>query len=289
MSKFECMMTLIDVVEQNGFAAAAKKQKISPAAISRQIARLEKELGVQLLTRTTRQTALTEIGQQYYQHCKNVFNEIAVADALVTGSQREPMGILKITSSRYFVEEYILPRLPKFMSLYPRLRLNLELAERFPNLTQENIDILFGVSMEGPDDLVRKAVTTTRYVICAAPAYLKKYGIPETPSDLINHRYITHSMRKPANTISFKDGKEVNIDPILSLNDSRIMRECALQGMGIVKLHDYMVQNALKEKRLIEILSDYAEPKIMVYLYYQSSRYLQPKIRKFIDYFTAPK
>lgn len=285
MNKLAWITTFIDVVEENGFAAAAKKQKISTAAVSRQIARLEQMLGVQLLKRTTRQFSLTEIGQQYYEHCKNALNEITTADRLVAGSRQEPSGLLKVTSNRYFAEEYLLPRLPKFMATYPKLRLNLELAERFPNLAQENIDVLFGVSMEGPVDLVRKPVMSTRYVMCASPAYLKQHGIPKTPNDLVKHHYITHSMRKPANIITFKHSKEIHIDPILSLNDSRAMCQCAIQGLGIVKLHDYMVADAIQSKQLIEILSDYQEPKITVYLYYQSSRYLQPKIRKFIDFF----
>ena len=94
-------------------------------------------------------------------------------------------------------------------------------------------------------------------------------------------------MRKPDNLITFKDDKKVYVDPYLWLNDSRMMRECAIKNMGIVKLHDYMVIDALKEKKLIEILSEFKEPQQPVYLYFQQRRYLQPKIRKFIDFFTS--
>lgn len=286
MSNLNQIASFIQIVESNGFAAAARQQGISTAAVSRQMAKLEKSLGTQLLQRTTRQITLTEIGEQYYRHCKHAFSEIAEASAVVAGNMLEPSGTLKVTCSRYFAIKYIIPRLPEFRMLYPKVFINLELAERFPNLSKENIDILFGVSLEGPPELVRKRVMTTRYVLCASPGYLKKYGTPQKPTDLSRHRYITHSMRKPANVIKFKNDKEVYVEPILCLNDSLAMRECSMNDMGIVKLHDYMVNEALENNQLVEILSKYKESPITVYLYYQPSRYLQPKIRKFIDFFT---
>lgn len=288
MSKLEQITAFLDIVHENSFAAAARKQSISTAAISRQIARLEEDLGAQLLHRTTRQISLTEIGAQYYQHCKNALEELTKAEEIITHSQDEPTGTLNITSNRYFANQYLIPYLPEFMSRYPNLRINLELAERFPDFKEENIDILFGTSMDGPPELIRKRITTTRYILCASPAYLKKYGIPKNPSELSHHHYITHSMRKPNNVIAFKNNKEVYIDPMLSLNDCHAMRECAILGMGIVMLHNYIVTDAIKKGELIEVLGEFQEQEKSVYLYYQSSRYVQPKIRRFIDFFTRP-
>jgi DNA-binding transcriptional LysR family regulator len=285
MSKLEHIATFIAVVEENGFAAAARKKGLSTAAISRQIARLEATLSVQLLQRTTRQLTLTDLGAQYYHHCKNAVKQFTEAENAITGGKDEPAGLINITSSRYFAVKYLIPHLPEFMAAYPKLRINLELAERFPDLAQEGIDLLFGVSLEGPAGLVRRQVTTTRYVLCAAPAYLKKFGVPQTPKELSQHRYITHSIRKPANILTFKGGKEMYIEPILQLNDTRAMRECALKGMGIVKLHEYMVTSELENRRLIEVLPAYAEPQQPVYLYYQQTRYLPLKIRRFIDFY----
>lgn len=286
MSKLERIATFIKVVEENGFAAAARKLQLSTAAISRQIGALEAELGVQLLQRTTRQLSLTEIGKQYYEQCKKTLSDLAMAEATIAGSQTDPIGTLSITSSRYFAEEYLIPRLPEFMAQNPNLCIDLELAERFPDLDQEGIDILFGVSMEGPPDLVRKRVKSTRYVLCASPSYLEKFGIPNTPAELSQHCYITHKMRRPDNVITFKDSKEIYIEPMLRLNDCHAMRECAILGLGIVKLHDYMVTDDLRDQRLVEILTEYKEPQQSVYLYYQQTRHLQPKIRRFIDFYT---
>jgi DNA-binding transcriptional LysR family regulator len=173
------------------------------------------------------------------------------------------------------------------MALNPKLRVKVELAERFPNLAEEDVDLIFGVSMDGPSALVRRRVATTRYVLCASPTYVEKYGEPRVPADLSQHHYITHTMRKPDNVVWFKDNKEIYVEPMLWLNDSRAMCECAIYGMGIVRLHDYIVADALAEGSLIEILSEFAERKQPVYLYYQQSRYLQPKIRRFIDFYMS--
>lgn len=287
MSKLEQIFAFLDVIQEHGFAAAARKHGISTAAISRQVGRLEKDLGVQLLIRTTRQVSLTEAGTQYYKHCQAIVAELAEAESSIANSLKEATGTLHVTSTRYFAETHLLPSLSEFLKLNPKLTLKLELAERFPDLVEENIDVFFGCALEGPPDLVRKQVSTTRYVLCASPSYLKKYGTPKTPADLIKHRYITHSMRQPANVISFKNGKEIYVEPVIWLNDTRAMRTCALQDLGIIKLHHYSVDDVLQEGRLVEILKEFQEPKQPVYLYYKQSRYLQPKIRRFIDFYTS--
>lgn len=286
MSKFERIATFILVVEENGFAAAARKKGVTTAAVSRQIAALESELCVQLLNRTTRQTSLTDIGEEYYQQCKSALGALQEAENAISKSKAEATGTLHIMTNRYFAITYLLPGLSEFKELNPNILLHFQLAERFPNLEKEGIDILFGVSIEGSPELVRRRVASTRYILCASPNYLAKHGVPKNPTDLIKHEYITHSIRKPNNIVSFKDGKDIHVNPTLWLNDSYFIRECALRDMGIVNLHDYMVIDDIKSGKLIEILPDYQEPQKNVYLYYQQSRYLQPKIRAFIDFYT---
>ncbi len=235
-------------------------------AVSRQVARLEASLQVQLLYRITRRISLTEMGSEYYQQCKKALEGLAEAERTISASQAVATGTLSITSSRYFALQYLLPRLPKFMTQNPQLEIKLELAERFPDLEKENIDLIFGMSMLGPLDLVRKRVATTRYVLCASPQYLKKYPPPKTLEDLRHHRYLTHSMRRPNHVILFKNNREVAVRPFLRINDSQALRDCAIQGMGIVHLHDYMVSDALKDGRLIELLKAFGPSHQPVYL-----------------------
>jgi DNA-binding transcriptional LysR family regulator len=287
MNKFDKLSTFITVVEENGFAAAAKIKGVTTGTISKQIALLESELGVQLLHRTTRQLSLTEIGKTYYEYCKNPMLELEQADRVIAESKQEATGTLNIVASRYFAITHIIPKLSAFMRLNPRLQINLQLDERFPNLEKEEIDVLFGISIEGTDDLVRRRVAKTRYILCASPQYLKKYGIPLLPTDLQKHHFITHIMRKPNNVIHFNNDEQIKVEPILFLNDTFAMRECALLGNGVVNLHDFLVADALKEGKLVELLSDYQLPEMNVYLYYKQSRYKLFKIRKFIDFFVG--
>ena len=286
MSKFDQISAFVAVIDENGFAAAARKKNVSTAAISRQVARLESNLKVKLLHRTTRQISLTETGTEYYQLVKKTLDDLKGAEMAIAGSQAKATGMLSVTSNQYFATQFLLPHLSEFMMMNPELQINLELVERFPDLTQENIDLIFGVSIAGSADLIQKRVASTRYVLCASPAYLHKYGHPETPEHLIDHRYITHSMRKPDNVLLFKS-KKIVVKPILWLNDSRAMCDCAALGMGIVKLHDYIVSDYLRDGRLIEIFPEFHQQQQPVYLYYQKTKYLQPKIRRFIDFFTS--
>ena len=286
MNKLECISTFIAVIEENSFAKAAKKLGYSTAAVSRQITKLEQDLQVQLLSRTTRRLTMTELGVAYYQQCKKTLSDFNEAELMIKGSQKEASGVLNLMCNRYFAETYILPGLHEFMQHNPRLHIKIYVAEKFPDIIQKGIDIIFGISMEGPAELKRRQIASTRYVLCASPNYLKKYGTPQEAHDLTKHRYITHRMRVPDNVIKFDNDEEIFLDPILWLNDSRLMRDCALQGLGIVRLHDYMLKNALDNKQLIEILPELNQKIIPVYLYYQPSRYLQPKIRNFIDFFT---
>lgn len=285
MSKLDQITAFIDVVEENGFAAAARKQGISTAAISRQINHLETALGTQLLMRTTRQISLTEIGTQYYQHCKKMLAELSQAEEEILGSQNEAIGVLNVICSPFFAYNDIIPRLPSFQAQNPKLRIKLEIAERIPNFNVEEVDILYGISAEAAPDLVRKRVMTTRYVFCAAPNYLKKFGTPTSPHDLLKHKYISHTMRKPFDMLKFKNDDEIYLEPAFSINDSRGMRDCAVLGMGIIKIHHCVIEDELRDGRLVEILADYQAPSFPVYLYYQPNRFLQPKIRRFIDFY----
>lgn len=285
MSKLDQITAFIDVVEENGFAAAARKQGISTPAISRQINHLETTLGTQLLFRTTRQISLTEIGSKYYHHCKKMLAELTQAEEEILGSQKEALGVLNLTCSPYYAYRSIIPRLPEFQAQNPKLRIKLEIAERIANFNEEDVDILYGISAEAAPELIRKRIATTRYVVCAAPSYLKKFGTPISPNDLFKHKYITHSIRKPFDMLKFKNHEEIYLEPAFSINDTTAMRDCAVLGMGIIKVHDCVIEEELRDGRLVELLVDYQAPSFSVYLYYQQNRFLQPKIRRFIDFY----
>lgn len=280
------METFVLASELGSLAAVARKRGISPAAISKQLTRLEEELGVQLLVRSTRRIELTQVGVNYCLQCRRILEEVEAASALISQVKALPYGILKIVSGRHFANSYIVPYVKEFLSKYPKIELNLELAERAPDLNLEAIDVLIGMSIPATGDAIQKRIATTSYSLCASPTYLKRFDTPEKPVDLKNHRYITHSMRKPDNELIFRDKEVITINPYIRVNDAQTMLNFALDGLGIVKLHHYVVKEHLERGTLQELLTTYNNSEVPIYVAYPQRRYISSKVRCFIDFIT---
>lgn len=283
MNKIALIQTFCKVALHHTFTGAAKSLNISVAAVSKQIQQLEDQLGVVLFERTTRKVTLTVIGESYYKEVQRVLLALEEADSVMAATKAHPSGLLRVKSPRFFAEKIILPRMPLFQNKYPDVVLDLQIAEEVPNLWDEELDIVFGMSMAVASNSVQKKIGMTRYVFCAAPAYLEKFGYPKTPYDLANHHYLTHSMRKPNNSWVFGNGEIVHLKPRLYLNDAAAIANCACLGLGVAALHVYQVKDALQRGELVEILPDDRMADIPVFLYYHPARYMQPKISLWID------
>jgi DNA-binding transcriptional LysR family regulator len=278
------MEMLVLVVEKGTLAAAARQLGVSSAAVSKQLSKLEAYLNVQLLIRSTRHLELTEVGRSYYEQCKRILEEVAESTAFISEMKQEPHGRLKVVSARHFGMLYIVPYLQEFLNLYPHVQLDLELAERMPDLESEGIDIVIGMSLSASEHVIQKRIAKTRYVLCASPAYFKQFGKPLNPSDLKNHRYITHSMRSPDDILFFQNKEAVKLTPYLRINDTETMAKLALQGLGMVKLHHYVVKQELEQGELETVLDSYMEPDIPIFVAFLPRRYISNKIRCFIDF-----
>ncbi len=145
---------------------------------------------------------------------------------------------------------------------------------------------MFGMSAQVASNSIQK-ITTTRYVFCASPAYLARFGTPEKAIELQKHRYLTHSMRQPNNSWIFASGETVYLEPSIYLNDAAALCDCACRGMGIAALHHYQVAKALERGELVELLPAYTMPVIPIYLFYHPARFIQPKVRVWIETMSA--
>ncbi|KTD47532.1 LysR family transcriptional regulator [Legionella quateirensis] len=284
MNTLGLIHTFCKVAQCANFTVAAKVLNRSAAAVSKQISLLESSLGVMLLHRTTRQVSLTEIGEAYYREAQSVLLALDKANGVVASAKQEPTGLLRVKSSRYFADNYILPRLNEYMNKYPQVTIDLQIAEHIPDLLEEDLDVVFGMSAQVASNSVQKKITTTRYVFCASPAYLGLKNCPDTPSDLSSHNYITHTMRRPNDAWTFPSGETVYLLPVLYLNDAQAMLDSAIKGLGIVALHHYQVADALSRGELVELLTNYQMPRIPVFLYYHPGRYMQPKVKTWVDF-----
>ncbi len=190
MNTLGLIQTFCKVVQCTSFTAAAKALQISSAAVSKQVSLLEAQLGVTLLNRTTRQVSLTEIGSIYYHEVQSVLLALDKADGVIAAAKDEPSGLLRVKSSRYFAEHFIIPRLPVYMATHPRVTLDLQIAEQIPHLLEEDLDVVFGMSAQVASNSIQKKITTTRYVFCSSPSYIAVHGQPEHPAELQEHSYI---------------------------------------------------------------------------------------------------
>ncbi|KTD08667.1 LysR family transcriptional regulator [Legionella jamestowniensis] len=285
MNTLALIQTFCKVVQCRSFTAAAKQLAISPAAVSKQITLLESELGVMLLERTTRKVSLTSVGEAYFQEVQTVLQALEQAKTVVIASQAEPRGVLRVKSSRFFAETVILPRMPALTARYPQLILDLQIAEEVPHLLEEDLDVVYGMSMQVASNSVQKKITTTRYVFCASPQYLETHGYPQLFTDLEHHAYLTHSMRIPNDRWVFHSGETIQLKPSMYLNDAAALADCARRGLGIVALHHYQIADYLEKGELIELFTGKL-PVIPVFLFYHPARFLQPKVRIWIEAMT---
>lgn len=285
MKKLEHLETFVSVVEANSLALAAKRLGLSAAAVSKQITALEADLKVNLLTRTTRRLELTELGRIYYEHCKKIMRKIVDLDEVMDTLQQEPAGQLSVLSSRYFADHCIVPHLQEFFAKHPKITLDLTIISRSSDLSREDIDLFFGVSHTLPPEMTQEEIAQGHFSLCASSSYLERYGMPKSPQDLSHHHFITYSVRQAGHRLSFGNGQEIYFNPLLRVSDTKMMISCALQGLGFIKLHQLESAEYLADGSLVEILPEFREPPQPIYLGYLQERYLQPKVRLFIEFY----
>lgn len=284
MSKLEQLQTFVKVVEHGGITHAAEVIHLSAPAVTKQIQNLEEHLGVALFDRVGRNLKLTEIGERYYQEAVAALRSLQQLESFIKTGQKDVSGILKIRTIQHFAIKQMIPRLPEFLAKYPNLRIKLETIESMPNFWKDEIDILYGVSIPGQPDWVQKRIGSTYYILCASPTYLEKMGTPQTVEDLKHHRYLSHAGRIQNYLIELKSTNLIT-DPYMWFSNYEGLIEAALQGLGYIWAHEYVVTGLIREGKLTEILPHEVAPERPIYLYYQNGQYIDPKIRAFVDFF----
>lgn len=273
------------VAQANSLTQAASLVGMTKASLSKQIKHLEADLKVDLFSRQGQRLQLTEQGRVLLVQCLRLKKELDDARSVCQQFIDEPEGILHIVAFEYFAKQLIFPKLNSFLHQYPKLELIIDISERIPDFEREQIDIAVGFSLPVAMDIVRKRMATTRYVLCAAPKYFAEFGTPKALNDIQHHRYIGHSSRSENSVINLKPNYEASIKPYLLLNNVSAMIICAKNGLGLIQLPSYLLDDFIAQGDLVEVLAEYQAINANVYYYYPNYRYVQPKVRKFIDYF----
>ena len=277
------MLVFAEVVATGSFTAAARRLGLSKASVSREVARLERRLGAQLLRRTTRSMSLTEIGEAFHAGCQRVAEEAELAERSVGELQAEPRGEIRLAASVSFGQFHIAPRLPAFLARYPKLRLRMDLTDRMVDLVSEKFDLAIRISGRLADaTLVQRRLCPIRFVVCAAPAYLKRRGTPRAPAELERHNCL--GVAAPPWRLMLSRGRAVRLQGDLHIDNGDALRRVAVLGHGIVCLPTYLVGEDLRDGRLVRILPDHLALEASAFAVYPQSRHPSPKVRALVDH-----
>lgn len=288
MDRLTSMELFVAVAELGTLNKAAEKLDISNAAATRHIRALESRLNVRLIERSTRRLALTNIGLEYYKKCKSFLAELDQSEAEITSSAVQSEGTVTITSSISFAIMHLVPLIPKFNMLYPKIKINIIGANRYHDIIDSNIDIAIRTREFEPDsNLTIKKLATTHRILAASYDYIKKRGKPKTIEELTEHDVLLYSHANNPRNLSFRKDSEIKnfaIDPILETNDGQIVRAAALCGSGILIQPLYIIYQDIVEGRLIPILTDWKLPELTINIAFQSRQFMPIKNRLFIDF-----
>jgi DNA-binding transcriptional LysR family regulator len=277
------------VAESGSFTAAAEKLGLTKARVSQQVSRLEAELGVTLLARTTRRVTPTEAGAAFYADCSQVLRDMDAALARVGGGAGIPGGLLRITSSEDFGAAVVVPALGAFMGKYPDVRVDFVGTDQVVDLVAGRFDLAIRTGWVREPNLRATGLGTFEQVVVASPAYLKKHGIPRRPQDLSAHRWIAFSILRTPYTWTFtpKRGvpRTVRVSAAVSTNGTASLRAFLLQGAGISVLPDYMIAADLKAGRLVPVIGQWKLPTAGVHAVYPNVRFTSANVRAFVDFF----
>lgn len=290
MDKFESIRAFTQVVESGGFAAAARVMGLSRSAVNKLVMNLEEALQAQLLHRTTRLVTPTDTGRAYYDRCVAILADLEEAERAIAHLQAEPRGKLRINAPMTFGTLHLAPIVADFLVQYPEVQLELTLDDRRIDPVNEGFDITVRIAQPPEDaNLVVHQLATVQMVVCAAPAYLEKYGTPTQPQDLKTHRCLHYG--HIGNTNSWRllgpdQPYDIKVQGPLCSNNGEALQASAVKGLGIALLPTFIVGPDLQTGRLTHILCQYRPADIAVCVLYPVNRHLSAKVSLFTEFLT---
>jgi DNA-binding transcriptional LysR family regulator len=290
MDTLQNMRVFARVVESGSFTAAAQHLNTTTAYASRAVSDLEAHLHTRLLNRTTRRIALTEAGKRYLQRCQQILAYVAQAEAEASDAHARPSGKLRMHAVASFGGQYVVPAINRYRQRYPEVSVELTLSQRIPDLLDEGYDVSLVLGYHLPDSgLVSQRLGSVFSIACAAPDYLKRHGVPNTPADLANH--VCLHLVAPGSVFDKwafdgPHGVETYTLPCspFQVNGADAMAIAVREGMGIAILPTYTVMRGLDSGDLVWIMSEFTAQPMNIYALYSSREYLDAKIRTWVDF-----
>lgn len=282
------MAAFVRVVDRGSFAAAAADLGVTPSALSKLVTRIEERLGVRLLTRSTRKLTLTAEGDLFAQRSRDILNSIESAEAEVTASRNIPRGHLHISVGTAFAKRKLAPLLPQFVARYPEITLQIDLSDRQVDLVAEQVDVAIRSGALADSTLVARKILEAKRVICASPAYLEKHGIPKTPADLRKHTCLVITGFAALSRWPFRTDEGINrltISGPFMTDNADLLLDMAIAGLGIARLADFMMNDAIRDGTLVPLLTDvHLDEPFPIHALTVSGRHRAPRVKAFIDF-----
>ncbi|MGL5115087.1 MAG: LysR family transcriptional regulator [Beijerinckiaceae bacterium] len=273
------------VVTAGSMSAAGRELGLSPPVVSKRIKGLEERLGTRLLQRTTRQLALTEAGNGFYERVVAILASVDEAEAWISRRSAAARGVLRVSAPTSFGRMHIAPHLVDFLKAYPDITLDLSLSDQLVDIVAEGFDLAIRIADLADSSLVAKRLAPNHRVLCATPAYLAEHGAPKDIADLQNHRLLLHN--GDSWRLEGSDGVIVTtrVDSIIRTNSSEVVREGVLAGIGVALRSTWDVGAEISAGRLAIVLPGWRAPaRVAVHAVYPSRRHLAHKVRVFMDF-----
>jgi DNA-binding transcriptional LysR family regulator len=294
MDRLLSMRVFQKVIDEDGFAAAARALDMSPAGVTRLVSDLEQHLGTRLIQRTTRRLALTDAGQAYLLRVRSILQEVDDAEAAASQNTRELQGVVNIVAPPLFANYFLATQIARWLSLYPKVAIHLH-PDPFPQNRVEEFDVTFMVVDEGFDaNIVARPLAKTEYVVCASPGYLKRMGTPQTPKDLERHLYLRfpwqagsgHALR--GMRLSRLDGSQSAIDVgmqvVFQAESYEALFTAAISGAGVAALPRFPATDHFESGALVHLLPDWIFGRYTVYVALPTRKLMPARIRAFLDF-----
>ncbi len=287
MDKLSAIRAFVSVVEEGGYAAATRQLGGSRSGLSRLISKLEDDLGVQLLNRTTRTVALTESGVTYLERARSILSDLDEAERMVAELKSEPAGTLRINAPMSFGIMYLADAVAEFMARNPQIKIQLTLNDRFVDPVEEGFDLTVRIADMPDSSLIARRIAPIHFTIAAAPTYFEDHERPRVPQDLADHKVLHYgwSAQDTVWTLRGSGGEEhIRVNDILCSNNGEVLRQAALRGLGIVRSPEFIVSREIKSGALVPVLEGFEPESVALYCVYPPNRFLPTKVRRFIDF-----
>ena len=280
------MRLFIRVAELGNFSAVAKQLDVARSVVTRQIAALEKHLGIKLMSRSTRRLALTDAGTTYLERCRSILNLVDEAESDVDEDQRTLRGRIRIAVPLIYGTKRLAPLLLDFARQYPQVTLEMNYSDRRVNMIEEGFDLAIRIMSRPAFGDVARRIATERMLAVAAPGYLARYGIPRHPAELIAHQCLGYTVSEN-HMWSFRVCGKFTKFPVrshLSCNNGEMLVEAAVRSLGITCQPEFVTAEYIADGRLQQILSDYPLPEFGVFEVLPGNRYLPHRVRVLMDW-----